>query len=228
VAGVFVALLLSALTAEVIGIHAVFGAFLLGAVIPQKSVVARTLTCQLDHLVTVLLLPAFFAFTGMRTRIDLVSGLDQWVICALIILAATLGKFGGHARGRPPDRPGLARRRGSGDANEHARADGIDRPQRGVGPPGHLAAALCHDGSDGAGDHHGDGSSAVVAAATDGSSTHTGERQGDTWRAGVIRRQYPTAAGRRPIFRSPKMTMTQEILASFAPHAGESCRSHAL
>ena len=95
VAAVFVALLLSALTAEVIGIHAVFGAFVLGAVIPHESVVARTLTRQLDHLVTILLLPAFFAFTGMRTRIDLVSGLDQWLICALILLTATLGKFGG-------------------------------------------------------------------------------------------------------------------------------------
>jgi Kef-type K+ transport system membrane component KefB len=95
VAVVFVALLLSALTAEVIGIHAIFGAFLLGAVIPHESTVARTLTRQLEHLVTILLLPAFFAFTGMRTRIDLVSGLDQWTICALIILIATLGKFGG-------------------------------------------------------------------------------------------------------------------------------------
>jgi Kef-type K+ transport system membrane component KefB len=94
-AGVFVALLLSVLTAEVIGIHAIFGAFLLGAVIPHESVVAQSLTRQLDHLVTILLLPAFFAFTGMRTRIDLVSGLDQWLICALIILIATLGKFGG-------------------------------------------------------------------------------------------------------------------------------------
>jgi Kef-type K+ transport system membrane component KefB len=95
VAGIFVAFLLSALTAEVIGIHAIFGAFLLGAVMPHDSVVARTLIRQLDHLVAVLLLPAFFAVTGMRTRIDLVSGLEPWVICGLIILTATLGKFGG-------------------------------------------------------------------------------------------------------------------------------------
>jgi Kef-type K+ transport system membrane component KefB len=45
--------------------------------------------------VTVLLLPAFFAFTGMRTRIDLVSGWEAWFICGLIILVATVGKFGG-------------------------------------------------------------------------------------------------------------------------------------
>lgn len=95
VAIVFVALLLSALTAEYIGIHAIFGAFLLGAVIPHDSAVARTFTRQLDSVVTVLLLPAFFAFTGMRTRIDLVSGIDQWLICAVIIVVATVGKFGG-------------------------------------------------------------------------------------------------------------------------------------
>ena len=95
VALVFVALLLSTLTAEIIGIHAIFGAFLLGAVIPHESAMARAMIRQLEHLVMVLLLPAFFAFTGMRTRLDLVSGLDQWALCGLIILIATLGKFGG-------------------------------------------------------------------------------------------------------------------------------------
>lgn len=97
VAFVFVALLLSALATEFIGIHAIFGAFLLGAVIPHDSAVARIFTHQLGSVVGVLLLPAFFAFTGMRTRIDLVSGLDQWLICGLIILVATAGKFGGAA-----------------------------------------------------------------------------------------------------------------------------------
>ena len=95
VAGVFVALLLSGLATEYIGIHAIFGAFLLGAIIPHDSAVARTFTRHLDSVVTVLLLPAFFAFTGMRTRIDLVSGMDQWLLCGLIVLVATGGKFGG-------------------------------------------------------------------------------------------------------------------------------------
>jgi Kef-type K+ transport system membrane component KefB len=92
---IFAAVLLSALTTEAIGIHALFGAFLLGAMIPHDSAVARTLLGKLEDLVTVLLLPAFFAFTGMRTRIGLVSGLEQWLICALIIGVATAGKFGG-------------------------------------------------------------------------------------------------------------------------------------
>jgi len=91
----FVALLLSALTAEAIGIHAIFGAFLLGAIIPHDSRVARTLLYQLEGITSILLLPAFFALTGMRTRIDLLSDPIQWLICGLIILVATLGKFGG-------------------------------------------------------------------------------------------------------------------------------------
>jgi Kef-type K+ transport system membrane component KefB len=92
---IFVALLLSALTAEAIGIHAIFWAFLLGAVIPYDSAAARALTGQLESVVTILLLPAFFAFTGMRTRIDLLSEPIHWLICGLIVLVATLGKFGG-------------------------------------------------------------------------------------------------------------------------------------
>ena len=95
VAVVLVGLLVSAMATELIGIHAIFGAFLLGAVIPHDSAIARSFIRQLEHVVAVLFLPAFFAFTGMRTRIDLVSGWDQWLICALIILVATVGKFGG-------------------------------------------------------------------------------------------------------------------------------------
>jgi len=95
VALVFAALLMSALATEFIGVHAIFGAFLLGAVIPHDSAIARTLTWKLKDLVTVLLLPAFFALTGMRTQIALVSGAEEWVLCGLIVLVATAGKFGG-------------------------------------------------------------------------------------------------------------------------------------
>jgi Kef-type K+ transport system membrane component KefB len=92
---VFVGLLSAALITEWIGIHAVFGAFLFGAVIPHDTRVARVLTERLEDLVTILLLPAFFAFIGMRTEIGLVSGFEDWLICALIIAVATIGKFGG-------------------------------------------------------------------------------------------------------------------------------------
>jgi Kef-type K+ transport system membrane component KefB len=94
-AAIFVALLVSALTTDLIGIHAIFGAFALGAIIPHDSSLARELTDRLEDLVLVLLLPAFFAFTGLRTQIGLVSGWEQWMICALIIAVASAGKFGG-------------------------------------------------------------------------------------------------------------------------------------
>jgi Kef-type K+ transport system membrane component KefB len=92
---VLVALLLSALSAEWIGIHAIFGAFILGAIIPHDSDVALDFRHKLEDIVKILLLPAFFAYTGMRTKIGLVSGSEAWLFCAVIILVATLGKFGG-------------------------------------------------------------------------------------------------------------------------------------
>ena len=92
---VLAALLISALTTEWIGIHAIFGAFLLGAIIPHDSDVAVDFREKLEDIVKILLLPAFFAYTGMRTKIGLVSGSEAWLFCAVIILVATLGKFGG-------------------------------------------------------------------------------------------------------------------------------------
>jgi Kef-type K+ transport system membrane component KefB len=96
-AAIFVALLVSASATELIGIHAVFGAFALGAVIPHDSGMARELTDRLEDIVIVLLLPAFFAYTGLRTQIGLVSGYEQWMMCALIVVVASAGKFGGSA-----------------------------------------------------------------------------------------------------------------------------------
>ncbi|MEP7010696.1 MAG: cation:proton antiporter [Acidobacteriota bacterium] len=91
----FIALLLSSLATESIGIHALFGAFLLGAVIPHDSRVAKDLAKRIEDLVIIFLLPAFFAFTGMRTQIGLVRGASEWAVCGAIVLIATLGKFGG-------------------------------------------------------------------------------------------------------------------------------------
>ncbi len=92
----FVALLLSALITEAIGVHAIFGAFVLGVLVPHDSRIARQLREQLEGLVVVLLLPAFFAFTGLRTQIGLVHG-SGWLLCGAIIVVASLGKFGGSA-----------------------------------------------------------------------------------------------------------------------------------
>jgi len=90
-----VGLLASALLTEAIGVHAVFGAFLFGAVIPHNSKLAHALIQTFENLVTILLLPAFFAFAGMRTEIGLISTWSAWFACGLVIVAATIGKFGG-------------------------------------------------------------------------------------------------------------------------------------
>jgi Kef-type K+ transport system membrane component KefB len=92
---VFIAMLASAMTTEYIGIHGFFGAFLFGAIIPHDSRIAVELNRRLDDFVAVLFLPAFFAYTGMRTQIGLLSGLENWLLCGVIILVACVGKFGG-------------------------------------------------------------------------------------------------------------------------------------
>jgi Kef-type K+ transport system membrane component KefB len=92
---VLIGLLLSAIATELIGVHALFGAFVFGAVIPHDSNLARDVARKLEDFVSVLLLPAFFALTGLRTEIGLVAGLENWIWCGLIIVVATLGKFGG-------------------------------------------------------------------------------------------------------------------------------------
>lgn len=92
-----IALLVAALTTQWIGIHALFGAFLVGAVIPYDSPLARDIKEKFEDLVVVLFLPTFFAFTGLRTQIGLVHGVRDWVICLVIIAVASVGKFGGGA-----------------------------------------------------------------------------------------------------------------------------------
>lgn len=94
---IFAMLLLSAVATEAIGIHALFGAFLFGALIPHDARLAEQLRMRIEDLVGVLLLPIFFAFTGMRTRIGLVESSTDWLFCGAIIAVATLGKFGGTA-----------------------------------------------------------------------------------------------------------------------------------
>ena len=95
VAAVLVFLLASALATEIIGIHALFGAFLAGVVMPRQRRFRVYLTERLEEFSSVFLLPLFFAFTGLRTKIGLLNDARSWAICGLIILVATLGKLGG-------------------------------------------------------------------------------------------------------------------------------------
>lgn len=88
-------LLASALMTEYLGIHLLFGAFLMGAIMPKEHRFVRYVLDRFETITVTLLLPLFFAFTGLRTNIGLVKGPQMWMYCGLIILVATLGKLGG-------------------------------------------------------------------------------------------------------------------------------------
>jgi Kef-type K+ transport system membrane component KefB/nucleotide-binding universal stress UspA family protein len=92
---VFLLLLASALAAHWVGIHLIFGAFLLGAVLPKQSGFVRDLSEKVEDFTTVFLLPIYFAYTGLRTDVALLDSPSAWLLCAVIIAVATLGKFAG-------------------------------------------------------------------------------------------------------------------------------------
>src|SRR6478735_6878883 len=95
VALTFVLLLASALTSELIGIHALFGAFLFGTIMPRQGDYAHALAERLEDFVVVALLPLFFAFSGLRTQLGLLSGSSDWLLCLGLTFVACVGKFGG-------------------------------------------------------------------------------------------------------------------------------------
>ena len=90
-----VLLFASALATEVMGIHALFGAFLAGIVMPPCGEVREFLRVRLEHFTSSFLLPLFFAFIGLRTHLGLLNTTSAWLACGALILVASLGKLGG-------------------------------------------------------------------------------------------------------------------------------------
>lgn len=92
---VFTILLISGLLTESIGIHALFGAFLAGVIMPEDNGFKAKLIASVEDVSTLILLPVFFAFTGLRTEIGLLDDAYAWLITAIIIAVAVAGKMGG-------------------------------------------------------------------------------------------------------------------------------------
>jgi Kef-type K+ transport system membrane component KefB len=90
-------MLLSAWTTERIGVHALFGAFFAGVILPRTGNLSLSVTGNLAKITTGLLLPLFFAFTGLRTSVRLLSGSRLWLYCAVILGVAVVGKLLGCA-----------------------------------------------------------------------------------------------------------------------------------
>jgi Kef-type K+ transport system membrane component KefB len=95
IALVFLLILISSLITETIGIHALFGAFLAGVVMPDNLNFKRVFTEKIEDVSLVILLPLFFVSTGLRTEIGLINSPHMWFICLVITLTAIVGKFGG-------------------------------------------------------------------------------------------------------------------------------------
>lgn len=93
----FLTLLISAYLTEVIGIHALFGAFLAGVIMPDNMKFRNMFIEKIEDVSLVVLLPLFFVFTGLRTEIGLLNSPELWRVCGLIILVAVVGKFIGSA-----------------------------------------------------------------------------------------------------------------------------------
>lgn len=91
----FLMLITSAYLAEVIGIHALFGAFMAGTIMPENTKFRNIFIGKIEDVALVLLLPLFFVFTGLRTEIGLINEPYHWWITILIIMVAIIGKFVG-------------------------------------------------------------------------------------------------------------------------------------
>ncbi|NEU78798.1 cation:proton antiporter [Nostoc sp. UIC 10630] len=94
-AGIYMAVVASALITELIGIHLIFGAFLLGAAMPKNEDLVRELAIKTEDFVLIFLLPIFFAYSGLKTQIGLLNRPELWLLCALVLGVAIAGKYVG-------------------------------------------------------------------------------------------------------------------------------------
>jgi Kef-type K+ transport system membrane component KefB len=92
---VLVCMFASSWTTEWLGIHALFGAFFAGVIMPKDNGFAEDVRKKFQLPVVVLLIPLFFAFTGLRTSFSLISGSEMILYCCLVFVVAVTGKFGG-------------------------------------------------------------------------------------------------------------------------------------
>lgn len=95
VASMFLLLIISAYITEILGLHALFGAFIAGVVMPSNLKFRKIMTEKVEDVSLALFLPLFFVSTGLRTEIGLLNTPELWWMCGIFILVAIIGKFGG-------------------------------------------------------------------------------------------------------------------------------------
>ncbi|MGL5803898.1 MAG: cation:proton antiporter, partial [Xenococcaceae cyanobacterium] len=92
-AGIYMGVVVSALITELIGIHLIFGAFLLGAVMPKNAGLVKELAVKTEDFVLIFLLPVFFAYSGLKTQIGLLNSPELWLLCLAVLAVAIAGKY---------------------------------------------------------------------------------------------------------------------------------------
>lgn len=95
VAFIFLLLMVSVYCTEILGLHALFGAFITGLIMPSNIKFRKIMTDKVEDLALSLFLPLFFVSTGLRTQIGLLDNVELWLMCGLFTLVAIAGKFGG-------------------------------------------------------------------------------------------------------------------------------------
>ena len=95
VAFMFLLLIVSSYLTEILGLHALFGAFVAGVVMPDNIKFRKIMTEKVEDVSLALFLPLFFVSTGLRTEIGLLNSPELWYMCGIFILVAIIGKFGG-------------------------------------------------------------------------------------------------------------------------------------
>jgi Kef-type K+ transport system membrane component KefB len=94
-AALLLLVLVSSWATELLGIHALFGAFLAGAIMPREAALNEALIPHIRGLTNVIFLPLFFAVTGLRTNVGLLRSPGLWLCCILVVAVAVAGKLGG-------------------------------------------------------------------------------------------------------------------------------------
>ncbi len=90
---IYMGVVASALITELIGIHLIFGAFLLGTIMPKNAGLVREIAGKTKDFVLIFLLPVFFAYSGLRTQIGLINSPELWLLCGLVLFVAIAGKY---------------------------------------------------------------------------------------------------------------------------------------
>ena len=174
ITAIFAMVLLAAFTTEEIGIALIFGGFIAGTMMPRHAGLTEDVTHRMEDFVVLLLLPLFFAYTGLKTNVLLLDRVELVVLTVVLLVVAVACKFGGTVLASRVTGLRLARVGRDRGAHEHARPDRAHRAQPRAGEGRHLRGAVRRARAHGAGDDvHGRAGAQPAGSATTSSASRS-------------------------------------------------------